>query len=64
MNISATIWPTMCVAKATHSRRDQGYAFTPSLTVDKGRSLETGLDQFGGKQVEELSDFLKPCLRK
>jgi hypothetical protein len=43
MNISATIWPTMCVAKATHSRRDQGYAFTPSLTVDKGRSLETGL---------------------
>jgi len=43
MNISVTIWPTMCVAKAMHSRGDQGYAFTPSLTVDKGRFLETGL---------------------
>ena len=43
MNILATIWPAISIAKAIHSRCDQGYAFNPSQAVDKGRSLETGL---------------------
>lgn len=40
MNISASIWPTMCVAKATHSRRNEGCAFIPSAARYQGRSLD------------------------
>jgi len=46
MNISATIWPTLSVAKATRQTRlSQGCVFSLRLsTAHRGYSPEVGLD--------------------
>ena len=52
INISATSWPTMSVAKATrHSRYNPGCAFSQRLSLATiGQGPEVNVDDLGGSR--------------
>ena len=64
MNISATIWPTLSVAKATrHSWLKQGCVFSHRLSMSYGGyKLETILDNPEVSRYRIVIGFSLPCL--